>query len=106
MARGDPPTSPWTFYDSGIDATGKRIWFSGTFGADNVLTGGVGHRDAGCQWTKLYIGLGPDGTPNSSTRVIDLSGFTGDHSFTPAQMSSVGLNTVSDIMAIGNLTAG
>jgi hypothetical protein len=104
MAHGGTPTSPWVFYDSGADSTGKHIWFSVSFGVDNVLTGGIGHRDAGCQWTKLLIGLGPDGTPDSSTRTINLAGFTGDHAFTAPQLNSVGLTTVADVLAMGNLT--
>lgn len=105
MARGDPPVSPWRFYDSGVDATGKSIWMIVTFDGANNLTGGTGHRDAGCQWTKIYLGLGANGTPNTSTRVIDLSAFTGDHTVTAPQLASVGLNTVADVLAIGNITA-
>jgi hypothetical protein len=110
MAKGDPPTSPWTFYDSGSDYQGKHITasvtWSGAWTGTNALTGGTVTRDAGCVYTKVIIGaLNPDGTPASGSKVIDMSGFTGSRAFTAGQLSAVGLNTVADIVNARQITA-
>jgi hypothetical protein len=116
MAKGDPPLSPWTFYDSGADYLGRHITatvtFSGTVtrGTDpatwtNPLTGGTVVRDAGCQYTKVIVGpLNPDGTPSAQAKVIDMSGFSGSKSFSKAQLNSIGLVTLADVANV-NLTA-
>lgn len=111
MAKGQPPTSPWLFYDSGGDSGDHHITgsvtFSGTLtGSDPsawtaTLTGGTVTRDAGCVWTKLIIGpLNPDGTPATGTRVIDMSGVTGARNFSQAQLNAVGLVRVNDISGL------
>lgn len=99
MARGDPLTSPWMFYDSGGDYLGRHITGTVTFDGTNTLTGATVTRDAGCVYTKLIIGdLNPDGTPSGSAKVINMTGFTGARSFTKAQVNAAGLVVVSDIM--------
>ena len=116
MAHGNPPTSPWLFYDSGADFQGKHITGTVTFsgaltGTDpttwtSALTGGTVTRDAGCTYTKLIIGpLNPDGTPAAGAKVINMSGFTGSKTFTPAQLAAVGLSTVADVAAAPQITA-
>jgi len=117
MAKGDPPTSPWAFYDSGGDYLGRHITatvaFSGTItpGTDpstwtNALTGGTVTRDAGCVYTTVIIGaLNPDGTPSASAKVFDMSAFTGSRAFTANQLRAVGLATVADIMTAPQITA-
>jgi hypothetical protein len=99
MAKGDPPTSPWMFYDSGGDYLGRKITGTVTFDGTNTLTGGTVTRDAGCVYTKVIIGpLNLDGTPSAQAKVIDMSGFEGSRTFTKAQLNSAGLFTVSDIL--------
>lgn len=111
MAKGDPPTSPWMFYDSGGDYQGRHITgtitFAGTIttGTDpatwtNTVTGGTVTRDPGCLYTKIIVGpLNPDGSPAPTAKVIDASGFEGSHTFTQAQMNAVGLGTVANVAA-------
>lgn len=106
MAKGDPPTSPWMFYDSGGDYLDRHITGTVTFDGTNTLTGGTVTRDAGCVYVKLIIGsLDADGTPSASAKVIDMSGFTGARNFTKAQLNSVGLTTVADILNAPQITA-
>lgn len=106
MAKGDPPVSPWTFYDSGGDYLGLHIVGVVTFDGTNTLTGGTVTRDAGCQYVKIIIGpLNPDGTPSATAKVIDVSGLSGPRSFTKAQLNSIGLVTVDDVMHAGQITA-
>lgn len=106
MAKGDIP-NPWT-YDSGIDANGLSIRISIPWNSSTraLQTPGTVHRDPGCLYTHIYIGLGVDGTPNSTTRVFNLTGLSGDVTFTAAQMHTRGLDTVDDILNAGNITAG
>jgi hypothetical protein len=105
MSHGGPVTSPYV-YDSGGDFQGNHITITVTFDdATRALIGAVVHRDAGCVYTKILIGLGGDGTPNTTTRVINVGNLVGDRSFTPTQMAAVGLNTIDDILAL-QITAG
>lgn len=103
------PTSPWTFY-SATDANGKTlsgtVTFSGAWTATNALTGGTFHRDAGCLYNKVIIGsINPDGSFPAGTKVVDVSGVTGDRSFTPSQLAAVGLSTVANILGAPQITA-
>lgn len=68
-----------------------------------VLSGSTVFRDAACMYHKIYIGLGPDGTPDTSPRVFTVP--AGTTTFTAAQMSSVGLNKIEDIVSL-QITAG
>jgi hypothetical protein len=99
MARGDPLTSPWQFYDSGGDYQDKHIAGVVTFDASQVLTGGTVTRDAGCVYTKIIIGaLNQDGTPSGAAKVINVANLNGSRSFSKAQLNAVGLVNVTDIM--------
>jgi hypothetical protein len=102
------PTSPWMF-DQATDANGKvisgTVSFSGAWTGANTLTGGTFHRDAGCLYTKVIIGaINTDGTYPAGTKVIDLSGVTGDQVFTQAQLNAVGLTTIADITGAPQIT--
>lgn len=94
-----PPTSPWTFYKA-TDYQGKVLSGTVTFDGSNNLTGGTVHRDAGCQYNKILLG-----DPANPTQTFDLSGFSGDRTFTQAQLNSVGLFTVADIENAPQITA-
>jgi hypothetical protein len=104
--NGGVPVSPWR-YDSGADYQGNHV--SITINYDNTtraLLGATLHRDAGCVYTKIYIGLGADGKPDSTTHVFNVGNLTGDRSVTPAQLAAVGLSTIEDVNALGQITAG
>jgi hypothetical protein len=57
------------------------------------------HRDANCTYTKVVIDVGGDGTPDTSTKILNMASFTGDKTFTVAQVNSIGLNTLADVKA-------
>lgn len=73
--------------------------------ATRATTGATVHRDDGCQWTKILVGTGADGSPDSTVKSFDLSGFAGDRSFTAGQMSGRGFATVDDFLSL-QITAG
>jgi hypothetical protein len=103
------PTSPWMFY-SAEDANGKvisgAVTFSGAWNVANALTGGTFHRDAGCLYNKVILGtINTDGTFPAGTKVVDVSAVNGDKTFTPAQLATVGLTTVADILNAPQITA-
>jgi hypothetical protein len=97
---GNPdPTSPYVFVVR--DFQGRVI--SLTVPYDNttkVINGSCTvHRDAGCMYTKVIIDVGGDGTPDTSTKILNVAGFTGDKTFTVAQVNAIGLNTLADVKA-------
>lgn len=97
-----PVNSPWIWEVP--DAASNVIRITVTFNnATRALISGTLFRDAACVYKKIYIGLGPDGTPNSSPRVFNVP--AGTNTATAAQMSSVGLNTIEDILS-HQITAG
>lgn len=117
MTHGAPPASPWQFYDSGGDANNKHVTATVTYSGSitpgtapstwtNPLTGGTFHRDAGCLYTKVIIGaLNSDGSPGAGSKVVDVSGTSGDRAFTAVQLAAVGLSTVADIANAPQITA-
>jgi hypothetical protein len=105
MSHGGPVVSPYV-YDSGGDFQGNHITITVVFNdVSRALTSATVHRDAGCVYTKILIGIGADGTPNTTTKVINVGNLVGDRSFTPTQMAAVGLNTIDDILSL-QITAG
>ena len=113
MAKGDPVTTPYvvSFGDYlyrpatpnahviritvNFDATTRAISNASLF------------RSADCAYTKIYLGLGADGSPNSTGRVFDLSGFSGTRTVTGAQMAAAPYNigTVEAFLTF-QITAG
>jgi hypothetical protein len=103
---GGVQVSPWT-YDSGGDFQNRHVSIVINYdNATRALLGATLHRDAGCVYTKIYIGLGPDGTPDTTTHVFNINNLTGDRSVTPAQLAGVGLSVIEDVFALGQITAG
>lgn len=99
MLGNPPPVSPYVY--RAADYQGFVI--SATFDYDNttrVLLDATLHRDAACVYTHIVVGTGADGKPNSSTRVLNLTGFSGDKAFTAQQLSGVGLNTIDDVLGL------
>lgn len=106
MAKGDNPTSPWTFWwanDNEGDTIRDTVTFDGAWTGVNPLTGGTVFRDPNCNYTKVIIGVGPDGTVATSTRIINVP--SGTTVVGPGQLNAVGLNTVADVFSAPQVTA-
>ncbi len=101
--KGDPPVSPWV-YDSG-DYQDNHIAFTVNFNEQThaILSARI-DRDPGCMYTKIYIGVGEDGSPNNSVRVFSAGQATG-HPIPAAQLSAVGIDTLEDLFQY-QITAG
>jgi len=68
-----------------------------------ALTGESVFRDAACLYQKIYIGTGPDGTPNGTGRKLAVP--AGTTSISANQLKQVGLNVIEDVLAL-QITAG
>lgn len=105
MGIPTPATSPW-FQEFG-DNLGKFINITVTFNeSTRAITGITVHRDPGCQWTHILIGLGDDGVPDHSDKSIAVP--EGTTVLTAQQLTflaSRGLSTIEDIEGL-NITAG
>lgn len=102
MAKGDPIMSPWQ-WQSG-DYRDNVIRITVTF--DNVtraLIETTVFRDAACVYRKIYIGVGADGIPDNTPRKINVP--AGSTVVSAAQMATVGLNTIEDVLSF-QITAG
>lgn len=97
-----PITSPYLAY-SATDYAGKVISFTVTFDTSNNLTGATVFRDPACLYTHVYIGLGTDGTPNSTSKKFTVP--SGTTQVTKAQINAVGVVTVNDALGT-QITAG
>lgn len=101
-----PPTvSP--FIREFSDYLGRVIRITATFDeGTKELTDIIVFRDSGCLFTKILIGLGDDGRPDSSIRAVNVPAGTTD--LTPAQVNvlkSRGLNTIDELWSY-QMTAG
>lgn len=104
--NGGVQVSPWR-YDSGMDYQGNHV--SITINYDNAtraLINATLHRDAGCVYTRIYIGVGADGRPDSTTHVFGIGNLEGDRNVTAAGLAGVGLSVIEDVFALGQITAG
>lgn len=100
------PLSPYV-YDSGEDANGKHVTIRINYdNSTRALLGAVLHRDADCLYKRIFIGLGGDGRPDSTTHVFGIGNLEGDRSVTAGGLSAVGLDTIEDVFALGQITAG
>lgn len=97
-----PATSPWVW--QAPDNFGNIIRITVTFNeATRALTGATVFRDAGCQWNHIYLGLGADGTPDSTAAAFTVP--AGTSSVTTNQLRQRGLDVIEDIQAL-QITAG
>jgi hypothetical protein len=98
-ARGDQLQSPWVsrFADYQDKAITLTVTFNNT---TRSITGGSITRDAGCMFTKILIGLGSDGRPDTTDKVFDVSTLEGTQSIGKAPFTARGFNTVEDIQAL------
>lgn len=96
-------SSPWA-YDS-ADYQGNRITLTVNFdNATRAISGAQIDRDASCVYKKIYIGIGGDGSLNSSSRVFTAGNATG-HPITAAELSTAGIDTIEDLFQF-QITAG
>jgi hypothetical protein len=101
---GGPAQTPYV-YDA-ADYMDRHLTITINFNnATRALTSGTVHRDPDCMYTKILIGVGGDGRPDSSPHKIDVGKLEGDRTFTANQMSAVGLDTIEDVFALGQIAA-
>lgn len=105
MGVGQPVTSPWV--QSFDDYVGKVIRITVTFdSATRAITGITTFKDPGCQYTKILIGLGADGSPDTTPRAVDVpDGTTVLTQQRLNQLASRGLATIEDVLGL-QITAG
>ena len=102
MGTPSPAVSPWTW--DAEDYQGNGIHISVTFNnSTRALTGATVVRDVGCVYGTLYIGVGPDGTPNTSPNAFAVP--EGTTNLNKNRLTSNGLNTIEDVEAL-QITAG
>ena len=104
MAKGDPITSPYIWEQRDINSLVIRGTFSFN-DSTRALTGLVVYRDPGCLKTTIYIGVGPDGQPESTGSKNTFVVPDGTTNITSNQMKSRGFNTIEDVLAT-QITAG
>ena len=102
MGSGGPMQSPWvlTFADYVDKVLRVTVEFDD---ATRVITGCVAHRDSGCQYRKLLVGLGEDGTPDSTTKQFTIP--VGDTVVPVSALNNRGIVNIEDLLGI-NITAG
>lgn len=94
--------SPYTY--NGLDNYGKSIYIEVPF--DTVtgeLQNGFVRRDPDCQWNKIYVGLGADGSVETTEKVFVVP--EGTHTLRAATLASRGLSTIAELYAL-QITAG
>lgn len=101
----EPPFVPPNPYEMEFrDYAGKVIRLTVNFSVlDGALTGAVAYRDADCQYRRVYIGLGQDGTPDSTPDVVPVP--AGTTVVLAAQLRRNGLRVINDVTAL-QITAG
>lgn len=100
MSRGTQQ-SPWVW--EAVDYQGNVIRITVVFNnATRALSSATVSRDAACVYTKIYIGIGADGTPDTTHAIPVPAGTT---PITARQMAAVGLHVIGDVIAF-QITAG
>lgn len=100
------PVSPWVI-DSGFDAHGKHCSITINFNNTTLaLQSAVLQRDADCMYTRVLIGVGPTGSPEDAPTQFGIGNLEGTRNVTQAGLSAVGLNTLDDVRALGQITFG
>jgi hypothetical protein len=99
---GPPMSSPYVqaFQDNFGNVIRITVTFDNT---TRALSGATVYRDANCQWTHIYLGLGADGTPDTTTKAFTVS--AGTTNINANQLRQRGLNTIEDVLAL-QITAG
>lgn len=103
MPHGDPILSPWTWeatYPDGGPGIRITLLFDDT--TRQLQDGGALQRDQDSIYSHIHVGLGPDGTPNTSPNTF--SPPVGTTAVTAAQLNTRGLITIEDVLG-QNITA-
>jgi len=102
MAKGDVQQTPWIWEDA--DFAGNVIRITVTFdNGTRVINGCTVFRDAACVYRHMLIGLGGDGTPDTSPRNVNVPAGT---TVVPVNaLNNQGLTTIEDVLAL-QITAG
>jgi hypothetical protein len=97
MVRGDTLVSPWRADFS--DYLQRRISIVVNFNnANRALQSAVVHRDTGCLYHTIVFDV-PSDAVKAKRLAAPVDG-AGDRTYTPAQMSAQGLNTIEAVLAI------
>lgn len=100
--KGDVQQSPWVW--ESFDFQSNVIRITATFdNVTRVLSGITVFRDAACVYRHLLIGLGVDGTPDTTPRNVVVP--AGTTVVPVSTLNNVGLSTIEDVLAL-QITAG
>jgi hypothetical protein len=102
QAGGGSPPNPYVWESGDYQGNIIRITISYNAGT-GALTGATAFRDDACVYRKIYFGVGPDGTPDTTGQLINVA--SGSANVPAGQLHAVGLDTISDVVA-GQITAG
>lgn len=96
------PANPYTWEST--DFAGFRIGIVINFDNGTLsITNGTAYRDAECQYKKIYIGTGSDGTPDTTGHVFNVA--SGSQNLAKGQFTAAGLDTIMDVLN-EQITAG
>jgi hypothetical protein len=94
--------SPWTYTTT--DYQGRVLSVTITFnGVTGVILTVAAHRDAGCQYSRFYFGLGADGIPDTAGSQMAIA--QGDSLIGVAVLNGFGFTTIGQALA-SQVTAG
>lgn len=105
MGIATPVTSPWVEIFS--DYIGRAIQITVTFNeSTRQVTGVTVYRDVGCLFTKILVGVGPDGVPDNTSKSVTVpEGTTVLTAQQLAALANKGLSSIEDF-AETQITAG
>lgn len=96
-ARGDVLQSPYV--SEFADYAGKVIRITVAFNnSTRVISGAQVFRDADCRFTRILIGLGGDGRPDSTSRSFNVP--AGTTSVGKAVFTNQGFDTIEEFQAL------
>jgi hypothetical protein len=101
MPKGETP-NPYTYETTDSEERLFLVsfpWDAGTRALEDATT----TRNEGCDFTRLLLGVGPDGVPDSTPMAFDVA--EGTNPLTTATMAEVGVTTIDDVLA-QQITAG
>lgn len=102
---GGPIQTPFV-YDA-ADYLDRHLTITINFdNATRALQNAVIHRDADCMYIHIYVGVGADGKPDSSTHSFAVPNLEGDRNIGQAGLNGAGLTTIEDVIALGQIAAG
>lgn len=100
MAKGDPVTSPYVWEDR--DNEGDIIRITVTFNTSTrAITGITVFRDANCAYTRLFIGTGAGGNPNTTDKTVTVpAGTTVLSGAQLNQLANRGVGTIEEFLGL------